>query len=163
MSEKPQNSCSDTQVVSITSISKAFGFRAVLKDISLGVDKTQGLFICGVNGAGKSTLFRIISGLLSPDKGSAKLLGLDVHREPEKSKSQLGVISHKSMLYPELTIFENLLFFARLYDVKNARDRVNELLENMGLLAYRYDKTRVLSRGMLQRLAIARAIIHRPR
>ena len=162
MIKKPQNEYLDEPVVSVTSISKAFGSRIVLKDINFELDRGRGLLICGINGAGKSTLLNIISGLMSSDKGTTKLCGIDIHSEPQKGKTQLGVISHKSILYPELTIFENLLFFANLYDVENARNRVDELIENMGLSAYRYDKTRVLSRGMLQRLAISRAIVHQP-
>ena len=162
MSKRTQSSCKDEPVIAITSVNKAFGSRLVLKNIDLHVDRAQGVCICGVNGAGKSTLLRIIAGLLRPSQGTVRLCGLDVNSEPEKARSQLGVISHKSMLYPVLRIFENLLFFAKLYDVKDSHDRVKELLEDLGLSSYRYDRTDVLSRGMLQRLAIARAIVHRP-
>ena len=162
MIKKSQNKNHNEPVVSVTSVSKAFGSRIVLRDINIELDRGCGLLICGTNGAGKSTLLNIISGLLSSDKGTTKLCGIDIRSEPQKCKTQLGVISHKSILYSELTIFENLLFFANLYNIKNARDRVDELIEDMGLSAYRYDKTRVLSRGMLQRLAISRAIVHRP-
>ena len=157
-----QKNCDNDAMVSISSAAKMFGSRMVLKNINLDIERGEGVFICGVNGAGKSTLLRIIAGLLKPDKGSVKLCGFDVDADPEKTKSHLGVISHKSMLYPELTISENLLFFAGLYAVKDSRKRVAELLDDVGLSAYRYDKVSVLSRGMLQRLAIARAIVHRP-
>ena len=133
-----------------------------MKGVDLQVGRAQGVCICGVNGAGKSTLLRIISGLLEPSQGSVKLCGVEVGSEPKKTKSQLGVISHKSMLYPDLSLSENLLFFARLYSVKDSHKRVKELLEELGLASYRYDRTGILSRGMLQRLAIARAVIHRP-
>lgn len=152
----------DNEVIAIDSVSKAFGARPVLKGIDLVVLRGQGLCICGINGAGKSTLLRIIAGLLKPESGTVKLCGFDVASDPEKTRSRLGVISHKSMLYPELTITENLMFFAKLYGVKNARDRVAQLLEEVRLSAYRHDKTSVLSRGMMQRLAIARAIVHHP-
>lgn len=161
MSNRPQNNQNSEPVITITSVSKAFGFRSVLKNIDFHVQMAQGVCICGVNGAGKSTLLHIIAGLLKPTQGAVKICGLDVNSEP-KAKSQLGVILHKSMLYPDLTVFENLLFFAKLYGVKDSRDRVKELLEDFGLLPYRYDKAGVLSRGMLQRLAIARAMVHRP-
>lgn len=157
-----KNNYSNKPIISITSVSKAFGSRPVLKNIDLHVQRAQGICICGVNGAGKSTLLHIIAGLLKPAQGTIEVCGLDVHSEPNKAKSRFGVILHKSMLYPELTVFENLLFFAKLYSVKDSRNRVNELLEDLGLLPYRYDKAVVLSRGMLQRLAIARAMVHRP-
>jgi len=162
MVKKSQNNSSDESIIDVISVSKSFGTRPVLKGIDLQVGRAQGVCICGVNGAGKSTLLRIISGLLEPTEGSVRLCGLEVGSEPEKTKSQLGVISHKSMLYPDLSLSENLLFFARLYSVKDSHKRVKELLEELGLASYRYDRTGILSRGMLQRLAIARAVIHRP-
>jgi heme exporter protein A len=162
MVKKSQNNSSDESIIDVNSVSKSFGTRPVLKGVNLQVGRAQGVCICGVNGAGKSTLLRIISGLLEPSEGSVKLCGLEVGSEPEKTKSQLGVISHKSMLYPDLSLSENLLFFARLYSVKDSHKRVKELLEELGLASYRYDRAGILSRGMLQRLAIARAVIHRP-
>jgi heme exporter protein A len=162
MVEKSQNNSNDGSIIDVISVSKSFGTRPVLKGINLQVGHAQGVCICGVNGAGKSTLLRIISGLLEPSQGSVKLCGLEVGSEPEKTKSQLGVISHKSMLYPDLSLSENLLFFARLYSVKESHKRVKEILEELGLASYRYDRAGILSRGMLQRLAIGRAVIHRP-
>lgn len=161
MNERPQNN-DDEPVITIASVSKAFGSKPVLNNVNLKVYKSEGICICGVNGAGKSTLLRIITGLLRPTNGSVKLCGFDTSSEPEKTKASLGLISHKSMLYPELTIFENIHFFARLYGVRDARNRIRELIEDVGLSPYRYDRASVLSRGMLQRLAIARAIVHRP-
>lgn len=162
MNKLSQNNNNREPVITIASVSKAFGSKLVLDNVDLGISKSEGLCICGVNGAGKSTLLRIIAGLLRPAKGSVKLCGFDVNAEPEKTKTHLGFISHKSMLYPELTIPENLHFFARLYGVKDARNRIKKLIEDIGLLPYWHDKTSVLSRGMLQRLAIARAIVHNP-
>jgi len=162
MSKGSRNNHYGESVIIIASVSIAFGSRGVLKNINLCVEQRQGICLCGVNGAGKSTLLRIIAGLLKPTHGKVLLCGLDINSEPEETKSRLGVILHKSMLYPDLTIFENLLFFAKLYGVKNSHDRVKELLEALGLLPYRYERTCVLSRGMLQRLAIARAVVHRP-
>jgi heme exporter protein A len=162
MDNGQNNNASDEQVITISSVSKAFGSRLVLKNIELRITRGQGVCICGINGAGKSTLLRIISGLLRPSRGTVSLCGIDVGENPEQSRTQLGVISHKSMLYPDLTLSENLLFIARLYGVKGRHDRVRELLNDVGLWSFRYDKASVLSRGMLQRLAIARAIVHRP-
>ncbi|MHC4645986.1 MAG: heme ABC exporter ATP-binding protein CcmA [Planctomycetota bacterium] len=162
MSKRAENSCFDGPVIEITSVTKTFGSRPVLKSIDLQVTSGSGICICGVNGAGKSTLLGIIAGLLKPPQGSVKICGFDLNAEPEKTKSKIGLISHKSILYPELTTSENLLFFARLYGVKNRQKRVEELLEDIGLSSYTYDRTSVLSRGMLQRLSIARAMVHRP-
>lgn len=162
MSEKKQKHCTDNTVINISSISKAFATRLVLDNIDLDVARTQSVCICGVNGVGKSTLLRIIAGLLEPDRGSVKLCGYNVKKHPEKTKPQFGVVLHKSMIYPNLTVLENLSFFATLYGIKDSTSRVMELIVDVGLLSYRYDKAGILSRGLLQRLAIARALVHRP-
>lgn len=153
---------SQTTVIAVSEVSKTFGTRAVLKNISLDVTTPRNICICGPNGAGKSTLLRLLAGILNPDRGYIKISGFDIHKSPEKTKPMLGFISHRSMLYPDLTVYENLLFFARLYALKNKHQRILELLRDIELIAYRYDKTGILSRGMLQRLAIARALIHNP-
>jgi heme ABC exporter ATP-binding subunit CcmA len=162
ISKELREDYTDKAVISIKSVSKAFATRPVLNSIDLDVAEGQSVCICGVNGAGKSTLLRIMAGLLQPDRGSVQLCASDVSTEPEKIKRQLGVISHKSMVYSELTCFENLSFFANLYGVKDTASRVNELLEEVGLISYRYDQAGILSRGLLQRLAIARALVHKP-
>jgi heme exporter protein A len=162
MSQKEQKTNSSHHIIKVSSVSKAFASRSVLENIDLEVKKAQSVCLCGANGAGKSTLLRIIAGLLEPDAGSIELGGYDVRHHPEKAGLQLGVVLHQSMVYPELTVLENLLFFANLYGVNNAPACVEKLLEDVGLAAYRYDRADILSRGLLQRLAIARALVHRP-
>ncbi len=162
MNSKEEKSCTNNTVINISSVGKFFASKPVLKDINVSIMRGQSVCLCGINGAGKSTLFRIITGLLQPDRGSVKINGYDVSREPEKSKACLGVISHKSMVYSELTVLENILFFATLYGVEDGGARANELLKDVGLFSYRYDKAGILSRGLLQRLAIVRALIHEP-
>jgi heme exporter protein A len=149
-------------VINVKSVSKAFDTRAVLRDIAIDIGTAQAVLICGINGAGKTTLLRIIAGLLQPDQGSVELCGYNIRKDPEKAKSQFGMISHKSMIYPELTVLENLSFFATLYGVKDSEAYITELLQDVGLYSYRYDTAGILSRGLLQRLAIARALVHRP-
>jgi heme exporter protein A len=122
----------------------------------------QAVCLCGVNGAGKSTLLRIAAGLLRPDTGTAAVNGFDVRRDSEAARRQLGMISHASMVYPELTVHENLVFTARLYGVADRMGRIEELLTAADLTAVRDDRAGILSRGLLQRLAIARALVHRP-
>ncbi|MBN1806185.1 MAG: heme ABC exporter ATP-binding protein CcmA [Sedimentisphaerales bacterium] len=149
-------------VIIVKSVSKAFDTRRVLKDITINIDTAQAVLVCGINGAGKTTLLRIMAGLLQPDHGSVEICRYNIRKEPEKAKSKFGMISHKSMVYPDLTVLENLSFFANLYGVKDSDTHITNLLRDLGLSSYRYDKAGVLSRGLLQRLAIARAIIHRP-
>jgi len=148
--------------IAVSSVRKAFASRLVLDNIDISIDKGQSLCLCGSNGAGKSTLLRIITGLLEPDHGSIEICGNDLRKNQEKAKMSLGVILHKSMVYSDLTVLENLLFFADLYGVKDKTSRVKELLKDVGLKQYRYDKVNILSRGLLQRLAIARALVNKP-
>lgn len=152
----------NNNVIEIKSVSKAFDARRVLSEIDLCAGQGISLFVCGVNGAGKSTLLRIIAGLLQPDSGSMSICGYDLNRDPEKAKAQLGVILHGSMVYADLTVSENLSFFARLYGLGKSCARVRRLLDDVGLSSYTHDKAGVLSRGLLQRLAIARALLHKP-
>lgn len=153
---------SSNGVIEFKDVSKSFAVRRVLDKISFTVEPGQTVFLCGVNGAGKTTLLRVVSGLLAADAGSVKLCGLCLKTDPEKARQKLGVISHKSMLYPDLTLEENLSFFADLYGVPDSKARIDELLTEAKLLSYRHDRVTVLSRGLLQRLAIARALIHSP-
>lgn len=148
--------------LSIRAVSKTFVTKPVLRSIDLVVPAGEAVCLCGINGAGKSTLLRVIAGLLRPDSGSITIQGYELRREPEKSRRQLGMISHASMAYPELTVSENLAFAARLYDVPRRAERIEELLTSTGLTSYRHDRAGILSRGLLQRLAIARALLHRP-
>lgn len=162
MGEIREENRAKNAVISISGVSKAFSTRLVLKNIDLQICRAHSVCLCGVNGVGKSTLIRIITGLLQPDKGNIRICGHNIGRDPEKAKPQLGVISHKSMVYPNLTAIENLSFFANLYGVKDNTTRIDKLLHDVGLFSYRFDRAGTLSRGLLQRLAIARALVHRP-
>ncbi len=162
MGEIRQEKRATNAVISISGVRKAFSTRLVLNNIDLEIGCAHSVCLCGVNGVGKSTLLRIVAGLLQPDKGIIRICGYDIGRDPEEAKTKLGVISHKSMVYPNLTAIENLSFFAGLYGVKDNKTRIDKLLRDVGLFSYRYDRAGTLSRGLLQRLAIARALVHQP-
>jgi heme exporter protein A len=151
-----------SMVLDIHGVSKTFVTRPVLRGIDLAVPMGQAVCLCGINGAGKSTLLRIVAGLLRPDSGSVAINGFDIREHPEAAKRQIGVISHASMVYPELTVFENLAFAARLYGVPDRAARIEELLAGTALAPFRHDRAGILSRGLLQRLSIARALLHKP-
>ena len=148
--------------LSVSSVGKTFVTRPVLRNVSLAVPAGEAVCLCGINGAGKSTLLRIVAGLLHPDNGTVAINGVDVRRRPEAARRQLGLISHASMAYPELTVRENLAFAAQLYGVADRAGRIEELLAETELAAFRHDRAGILSRGLLQRLAIARALVHKP-
>ncbi len=150
-------------MLNLCSVSKTFVARPVLKSVSLAVPRQQAVCLCGINGAGKSTLLRIGAGLLRPDSGQVTIDGHDMRQAPEAAKRRLGMIAHAGMAYPELTVGENLLFAAKLYGVSHATERIENLLMATELAPFRHDRAAILSRGLLQRLAIARALVHQPR
>jgi heme exporter protein A len=157
-----ETTAKDGPRLSVCSVSKTFVARPVLRNVDLAVPGGQAVCLCGINGAGKSTLLRIIAGLLRPDGGMVTINGHDMRRSPEAAKRQFGMISHASMVYPELTVQENLTFAARLYGVPHRAERIEELLTGTELTSFRHDRAGILSRGLLQRLAIARALVHQP-
>jgi heme exporter protein A len=143
-------------------LSKVFGLRRALDKVSLELPQGAFLSIFGPNGAGKTTLLRILATLARPSSGSARVLGFDLKEKPHTLRAHIGLISHKPMLYADLSAEENLLLAARLYGVKAPEQRVSELLATVELTARRHDVVRSFSRGMTQRLAIARALVHDP-
>lgn len=144
-------------------LTKQFGTRRAVDRVSFELPQGAFLSVFGPNGAGKTTLLRLLSTLSRPSKGGAEILGTDVKEEPEEVRGLIGLISHESMLYPDLTAEENLLFYARLYGVEEPEERVLELLDAVGLKHRRLDCVGTFSRGMTQRVAIARALVHDPR
>ena len=148
--------------ITTSQLSKVFGNRKAVDNVTFDLPKGAFLSIFGPNGAGKTTLLRVLSTLSRATSGSAALMDIDIKEEPDKVRDHIGLISHNSMLYMDLTAEENLLFAARLYGVENPEERVLELLEAVELKHRRLDTVRTFSRGMTQRLSIARALIHDP-
>ena len=142
-------------------LSKVFGNRKAVDNVTIEVPQGAFLSIFGPNGAGKTTLLRVLSTLSRATSGNATLMGVDLKEEPDRARDHIGLISHNSMLYPDLTAEQNLMIYARLYGVVDPEARVMELLEAVELKHRRLD-VRTFSRGMTQRLSIARALIHDP-
>ena len=142
-------------------LAKVFGERKALDGVSFSLPAGAFLSIFGPNGAGKTTLLRILSTLARPTSGALNMLGVDALEEPQKLRSRIGLISHKSMVYGDLSASENLEFFASLYG-KPDRARIRELLQLVELDHRRNDPAHTFSRGMTQRLSIARALINDP-
>lgn len=152
----------DQSVVEVRELTRAFGVRTALDAVTFAIPEGAFLSVFGPNGAGKTTLLRVLTTLLPPTIGAARVCGLDVVEGAVELRSRIGLISHNPLLYPDLTAEENLLFFAEMYGIERPRERVRELLEAVELDHRRFDATRTFSRGMLQRLSIARALLHRP-
>jgi heme exporter protein A len=149
-------------VVEADSIARAFGARRAVDGVSLRVSSGETLAIFGPNGAGKTTLLRLLGGLIRPGSGEARIGGEKLPGGPE-IRRQIGVISHRTLLYDALTARENVEFFARLYGVASARDAAMRSLERMGIAERADAPVRSLSRGMKQRVSIARATVHDPK
>lgn len=148
--------------IETSKLTKIFGNRKAVDGVSIEVPEGAFLSIFGPNGAGKTTLLRILSTLSRQTSGEAKLLGYNIKEEADKVRDHIGLISHNSMLYADLTAEENLMFAAELYGVEDPKGRVMELLEAVELKHRRLDAVKTFSRGMTQRLSIARALIHDP-
>ena len=142
----------------LSSATKWFGTVAALRDVNIQVNSGDFLVIFGPNGAGKTTLLRTMASL-------SKLTSGEIHFSLEgqdQYKSRVGYVSHQSLLYDELSGFENLAFYARLYKLRNDYERIRQMLESMGLIEAQNRLVREYSTGMKQRLTLARALLHKP-
>jgi heme exporter protein A len=146
--------------IALEGLERRYGDRPALRGVSVTVGEGQTLAVFGANGAGKTTLLRVLATLLRPHAGSVSVLGAALPAESWKVRGRVGFLGHEPLLYPDLTARENLLFHARLHGVASAR--VGELLAQVGLERRAGDPVRELSRGMVQRLAAARAVLHDP-
>ncbi|MDR1082949.1 MAG: heme ABC exporter ATP-binding protein CcmA [Coriobacteriales bacterium] len=152
----------DLPVVEVHKLSKSFGARTALDNVSFSLPEGAFLSIFGPNGAGKTTLLRVISTLERPSSGAVRVFDLDLKEQPEAIREHIGFVSHRSLLYPDLTAEENLEFTARLYGMSDPARCATHMLATVELTARRHDLVRSFSRGMTQRLAIARALICDP-
>jgi heme ABC exporter ATP-binding subunit CcmA len=148
--------------IQVRGLTKAFGHQVALRGVDLNLAEGEFLTLFGPNGAGKTTLIRIVSSLTRPTAGTVHVRGQDLNKAATSVRRDIGLISHNPLLYGDLTPEENLRFFARMYDLPDDRSRINAVLEQVGLTARRRDPVRTFSRGMVQRLAIARATLHDP-
>ena len=148
--------------IELERLERRYGERVALGGVSVRVEEGQTLAVLGGNGAGKTTLLRVLAGLLRPHGGSARVLGAALPDERWKLPAQVGYLGHEPLLYRELTALENLDLFGRLYRVPERRERSGMLLERFGLWDVRGDRVSTYSRGMAQRLALCRALLHDP-
>ena len=149
-------------VIEIHALGKTFGLTPVLQETEFRLSPGRGAIVIGGNGCGKSTLLSIFAGLVAPSEGYALVFGEDPRRFGPRYRRRIGMMSHQSFLYPNLTARENLEFYARLYEVSAPREVAESWLARLGLAESAGDRVRTFSRGMEQRLAAARAMIHGP-
>jgi heme ABC exporter ATP-binding subunit CcmA len=149
-----------TTALEIDAVWKYFGDYPALRDVGFKIEAGSVVALLGRNGAGKTTLLRILAGLSKPSRGSVKIYGSEVREE--STRRRIGVLGHRISLYDELTATENLVLFGKLYGLQDAEKRAHEWLERTDLERVRDGLVREFSRGMRQRLAVARTFIHDP-
>ncbi len=149
-------------MVKVHGLVKRFGLKTVLRNIDLTVKQGEFVAILGPNGAGKSTLLRILATLSRPNVGYVEIAGYQLPSQAAYVRQHLGVVTHFPLLYGDLTAEENLRFYGRMYHISHLTERVSDVLQLVGLHSRRRDLVRTYSRGMQQRLAIGRAILHDP-
>jgi heme exporter protein A len=149
-------------MIAVRKLVKRFGLKPVLRGLDFAVDQGEFVALLGPNGAGKTTFLRILASLSKPTLGEVQIAGFRLPQQAAYVRRALGVVSHQPLLYGDLTAEENLRFYGRMYDLEDLPERVDEGLSMVGLLERKRDLVRQFSRGMQQRLAIARAILHEP-
>jgi ABC-2 type transport system ATP-binding protein len=149
-------------MIDVRGLTKRFGTRTVVDNVSLSVDRGEIVGFLGPNGSGKTTTIRMICGLLTPDAGEGSVLGFDVRREAARIKREVGYMTQRFSFYEDLTIAENLDFVARLYGLKPRAEVVTKTLDSLGLTSRCTQLAGTLSGGWKQRLALAACTMHRP-
>jgi heme exporter protein A len=140
-------------VIKVRGLEKRYGAKRVLSDLSFDVARGSTLVVVGPNGAGKTTLLRVLAGLAAPTRGTV---------EVALPRGRLGYLGHEPLLYRQLSALENLDLYGRLYRLPERRERAGMLLERYGLWAVRNERVAAYSRGMVQRLALCRTLLHDP-
>lgn len=149
-------------MIEVRKLAKSFGFKPVLRGVDFEVAAGEFVAVLGPNGVGKTTFIRILASLAKADLGEVRIAGLSLPQQAGLVRRRLGVVSHQPLIYGDLTGEENLRFYGRMYALENLSERIETMLETVGLRARKSDLTRQYSRGMQQRLAIARALLHDP-
>jgi heme exporter protein A len=149
-------------MIEVKGLVKSFGPTMALRGVNLAVPAGQFVTLVGPNGAGKTTMLRILATLSRPTRGTVKIAGQELPRGAAEARRHIGLVSHQTLLYGDLSAEENLRFYGRMYDTPELDERITQVLEQVGLAHRRRDPVRTFSRGMQQRLAIARAVLHRP-
>jgi len=149
-------------MIEVTGLVKKFGIKPVLRGVNFSAQPGEFVVLLGPNGAGKTTFLRILASLSRPSMGKVTIAGHQLPGESAAVRQSLGVVSHMPLLYGDLTAEENLRFYSRLYNIPVPSDRIHEVFDLVGLAPRKKDLVRTFSRGMQQRLAIGRAILHDP-
>jgi heme ABC exporter ATP-binding subunit CcmA len=146
--------------IELKKLTKSFNGYPALRGLDLKIEPGKTVVIFGPNGAGKTTFIKVLATIMNPSSGTVLVDGLDIKSQAENIRRKIGVVSHDTFLYGNLTAYENLAFYRRLYDVPG--ERIAQVAEMVGMSSRLYDRVNTLSRGTQQRFAIARALLHKP-
>lgn len=149
--------------ISLRGVTKAFGAQVALDRVDLEVPQGSFVAVMGANGAGKTTLLKTIAGIAVPTAGSVRIAGVEMRTAGPRLRALIGVVSHETMLYADLTAAENLRFHAKLFGLRHPREAVERAGERLGITPVLDRPVRALSRGTRQRVALARALLHDPK
>jgi len=153
---------SSSWVIEARGLTKLFGGRHALRGIDMRISRGEHVVIFGPNGAGKTTLVKILSTLVKPSSGSVWLDGVDIRDKPAQIRRKISLVSHQTFLYDDLTIYENLKFYGKMYDVSDLEQQIHEVISGVQLESRLHDRVGTLSHGLQQRASIARAVLHDP-
>ena len=151
-----------TLAIEVRGLEKSFGEHHALRGVDLEIGRGECLVVFGPNGAGKTTLLKILSTLLKPSAGNVFLDGIDIRKNSVQIRRMISLVSHQTFLYNDLTIFENLKFYGKMFDIADLEKRIREVTAWAQLESRLYDRVGTLSRGLQQRASLARAVLHNP-
>jgi heme exporter protein A len=151
-----------TRAIEVRGLTKSFSNNMALRGVNLEVNRGESLVVLGPNGAGKTTLIKVLATIMRPTSGEVVINGMECKKNAEEVRRQIGVLTHDTFFYHNLTAHENLKFYGRMYGVHDAEERIREVAGLVDMTPRLYDRVGTLSRGMQQRLAIARVLLHRP-
>ena len=149
-------------LITVEQLDKTFGARWALRGVNFTIQQSEIVALVGPNGAGKTTLLRIVGTLMRPNSGRVHIGKIPLANHANAARGALGFVGHQTFMYDDLTAMENLMFYARLYDIQNPALRVREVAQRVGIENRLPDLARTLSRGLQQRLTIARMLLHQP-
>jgi len=152
----------ETLALDSKEIEKKFGYSFAVRKVTLRVRRGEFVVLFGSNGAGKTTFLKMAAGLMRPTRGSLSIEGFDIGKQADEARRRIGFLSHNTFVYKDLSPLENLKFFCRLYGVPDSEERLIDLLDRVGLRGRASEPVRAFSRGLQQRVGIARALLHDP-
>ena len=156
------SSASRAWAIKTQELTKSFSDQPALRGVDLEVRQGESVVIFGPNGAGKTTLIKVLSTIMRPSSGTISVDGLNLKDNTEEIRHRIGLVAHQTFLYNNLTAYENLEFYSRLYDVPERKQRIHEVSAMVGMTSRLHDRVGTLSQGTQQRIAIARVLLHKP-